>query len=182
MAGVETSTGNQEYEPAILRPEAPDEIKRFVDFRIDSVEWHPVRFPPDGGPNIPESLQGKVNFEEYYDQGMWTAYVDAGGFSLLGVKLAPDFTIPRHHHNMHQLVFVHEGEAWQGAKRFVPGDWYFTRAGHSYSLTAGPEGVTVFEIRAEPMQNLTLVWDDVDPAKWAHGRRPGGLAESHSKS
>jgi hypothetical protein len=176
-----TDTEATEREPAIKMPETPDAIKRFVDFRIDDVDWHQVRFPPDGGPNIPEPLQGKVNFEEYYDQGMWTAYIDAGGFNLLGVKLAPNFTIPRHHHNMHQLVFVYEGEAWQGAKRFGPGDWYFTRAEHPYSLTAGPEGVTVFEIRAEAMQNLTLVWDDVDPAKWVHGRRPGGPAEALSE-
>jgi hypothetical protein len=45
---------------------------------------------------------------------------------------------------------------------------------HAYSVTAGPEGSTVFEIRSEPITELTTVWAERDPAKRVHGRRPGG--------
>jgi quercetin dioxygenase-like cupin family protein len=153
-----------------------DTIKRSVTFNLDDVEWMQVHSAADGHDtgNYPDTLVGQVDFHEFYEHGMWTAFVDAGAFNVLGVKLAPNFTIPRHHHGLHQLVIVHEGEVWQGSKRFVPGDVYFTRANHAYSVTAGPEGSTVFEIRAEPITQLTTVWDERDPAKWVHGRRPGG--------
>jgi hypothetical protein len=155
------------------------EIRRFIPFNLDEVTWTKVKVSSDGHEfeGVPETLHGKVDFEAYHDFGMWTAYIDAGGFNLLGVKMVPNFTIPRHHHNVHQLVLVHEGEVWQGKRRFVPGDAYFTRAGHPYSITAGPEGCTVFEIRAEPLADLQLFWDEDDPAKWVHGRRPGGPAD-----
>lgn len=157
-----------------------DTASRFIPFNLNDVEWIKVKVSPTGEEfhGIPESLVGKVDFGEYHDFGLWTAYIDAGNFNLLGVKLAANFTIPRHHHNMDQLVMVHEGEVWQGNRCFVPGDAYFTRAGHPYSITAGPDGATVFEIRSEPLAELTLVWDEANPDKWVHGRRPGGPAAS----
>ena len=155
-----------------------ESVKRFIPFNLDKVEWTRVKVSPTGGEfeGVPDGLKGKVNFEDYHDFGLWTAFIDAGNFNLLGVKMAANFTIPRHHHNMDQLVLVHEGEVWQGNMRLVPGDAYFTRAGHSYSITAGPDGATVFEIRSQPLTELTLVWDEADPDKWTHGRRPGGPA------
>ncbi|MBV9661664.1 MAG: hypothetical protein JO337_10955 [Acidimicrobiales bacterium] len=148
------------------------ELPRIVNFNLDQVEWTQVAAPRADDPRIPEAVRADVDLEEFWRKGMWTSYIDAGAFNLLGVKLAPDFTIPRHHHNLHQLVLVHEGEIWQGALRFGPGDAYFTRAGHPYSVTAGPEGSVAFEIRYEPISELTIVWDEADPAKWVHGRRP----------
>jgi hypothetical protein len=155
-----------------------DHLKRFVDFDLDDLEWTKVTAPKEGRPGMPESIYGQLDFEAFYGHGMWTAFIDAGAFNILGIKLAPDFTIPRHHHNSHQLVLVHQGELWQGANRFVPGDGYFTRAEHPYSVTAGPEGSVAFEIRADPIQHLTTAWDEGDPSRWVHGRRPGGPAES----
>ena len=158
--------------------QADENIRRFIPFNLDNLEWARVKVSPSGEEfeGVPEELQGAVNFEEYHDYGMWTAFVDAGSFNVLGVKMAPNYTIPRHHHNIDQLVLVHEGEVWQGKRRFVRGDAYFTRAGHPYSITAGPDGCTVFEIRATPIAELKLWWDEADPAKWVHGRRPGGPA------
>jgi hypothetical protein len=175
MSGTQAETADTEEYRRDWHSEVED-FKRVINFNLDEVTWTQVRFPKDGQPGHPESLRGKVDFEAYYDHGMWTAFIDAGAFNILGVKLAPNFTIPRHHHNLHQLVLVHEGEVWQGRQRFVPGDGYFTRADHPYSVTAGPEGSIAFEIRFQPIQDLGLVWDDVDPAKWVHGRRPGGPA------
>jgi hypothetical protein len=154
------------------------ELPRTVLFNFGNVEWTQVVTDEAGSMTgtIPESLKGHVNFAEYYAKGMWTAFIDAGAFNVLGVKLAPDYTIQRHHHNMHQLVLVQEGEVWQGNRCYKPGDGYFTRAYHPYSVTAGPEGSISFEIRTEPIGTLETIWDEADPAKWVHGRRPGGPA------
>jgi hypothetical protein len=151
-------------------------LKRSINFNLDEVEWTQVATGKDGDGTgtLPKSLAGAVDFEQYYAHGMWTAFIDAGGFNLLGVKLAPNYTIQRHHHNFHQLVLVHAGEVWQGRQRFIPGDGYFTRAGHAYSVTAGPEGSVSFEIRFDPITELQTVWDEDDPERWIHGRRPGG--------
>ena len=180
--GQETSNGQPS--PIAMSAEwgrqTADSIKRSVLFNLDQLEWTKVECPPngEGTGTLPESLIGKVDFEKYYAQGMWTAYVDAGAFNILGVRLAPNYTIQRHHHNFHQLVLVHEGEAWQGNRRFVPGDGYFTRAYQPYSVTAGPEGSTAFEIRFDPIVNLETIWDEDNPDRWVHGRRPGGPASS----
>jgi hypothetical protein len=155
-----------------------DTVRRSIIFNLDDVEWTQVTSPKDGEGTgtLPPSLISKVNFEDYYAHGMWTAFVDAGAFNLLGVKLAPDYTIQRHHHNLHQLVLVHQGEVWQGNRRFVPGDGYFTRANHPYSVTAGPEGSVAFEVRFDPIIDLQTIWDEDNPDRWVHGRRPGGPA------
>jgi len=154
------------------------ELPRTVLFNLENVEWYPVVALPDGSNTgtLPDSLKGHLDFAEYYAKGMWTAFVDAGAFNILGVRLGPDYTIQRHHHNFHQLVLVHEGEVWQGNRCYKPGDGYFTRAFHPYSVTAGPEGSTSFEIRFDPIGELQTIWDESDPAKWVHGKRPGGPA------
>src|SRR4051794_21961068 len=110
------------------------DLKRFIPFDLADPDWVRVTHASDGkdSGNFPESLVGRVDFEKYWDQGMWTAYIDAGAFNILGIKLGPNFTIPRHHHNIHQLVFVHEGEVWSGSQVYRRGGGYFTRAGHSY--------------------------------------------------
>lgn len=155
------------------------ETRRFVAFDFNDLEWTKVKVSADGHEfdGIPDTIAGKVDFAEFHDFGMWTAYVDAGSFNVLGVKLAPNYTIPRHHHNIDQLVLVHEGEVWQGSQRYQPGEAYFTRAGHAYSLTAGDQGATVFEIRSTPLAELKLWWDEADPNRWVHGRRPGRAAQ-----
>ena len=157
-----------------------ESVRRSVIFNLDGVEWTQVTAGKDGEGTgtLPASLIGKVDFEKFYAHGMWTAFIDAGAFNLLGVKLAPNFTIPRHHHNFHQLVLIHSGEAWQGKRRFVAGDGYFTRAKHPYSVTAGPEGSVVFEVRFNPITELETIWDEDNPERWVHGRRPGGPAAS----
>jgi quercetin dioxygenase-like cupin family protein len=179
MAIAESETGSSQQ----VSPEVAKQIARMVTFNLDDLEWRQITADRDGrNHNMPESMVGKVDFEAFYGHGMWISWIDAGAFNVLGVKLAPNFTIPRHHHPLHQLVMVHEGEVWQGNRRYLPGDVYFTRANHPYSVTAGPEGSISFEIRFEPREQLRTVWDDVDPAKWVHGRRPGGPASSAKAS
>jgi hypothetical protein len=179
MADTDLDTGQLSETGRLRWFSQTENLKRVINFNLDHLTWDKVEFPVDW-PEAPEPLRGKVNFKEFYDHGLWTSFIDAGAFNILGVKLAPDYTIPRHHHNTHQLVLIHAGEAWQGSQSFHPGDGYFTRAEHPYSVTAGPEGVTLFEIRFDPIQTLTTVWDEHDPAKWVHGRRPGGPAHDRA--
>ena len=75
----------------------------------------------------------------------------ADGYSLLCVHYAPNAQIPRHRHDVAQIVLVLEGEAWQGNRRFGPGAGYFTPAGSAYAVKAGPEGVRLVEFRHSPL-------------------------------
>jgi hypothetical protein len=182
MEGIMTSTEAPKYEKVEeWQANVAAEIPRMLTFNLDNLDWMQVTSTPDGattGIQPDSELVGVVDFEKFYAQGMWTAFVDAGAFNVLGVKLAANYTIPRHHHNMHQLVFVHEGEIWQGNRSYHAGDVYFTRAFHPYSVTAGPEGSIAFELRVGPIGELQTIWDEQDPAKWVHGRRPGGPASA----
>jgi len=76
---------------------------------------------------------------------------DAGGYSLLCVRYAPDAVVPRHRHDVAQVVLVLEGELWQGNRRFGPGMGYFTPAGSAYAVKAGPDGVRLVEFRHSPL-------------------------------
>jgi hypothetical protein len=149
-----------------------DAQKRFIPFNLDDLEWKQVKVSADGREftSRPATLE-PVDFDEYFAHGLWNAFIDAGVFNILGVRMAPGFTIPRHHHNIDQLVLIHEGEVWLGNRSYHAGDGYFTRAGHTYTITAGPEGATVFEIRKDPITSLTLDWDEGDPSRWVHGRK-----------
>ena len=69
------------------------------------------------------------------------------GASLLGVRYAPNAEIPRHKHDVAQIVVVLEGELHQGNRAFGPGQGYYTPAHGPYAIKAGPAGVRVIEFR-----------------------------------
>ncbi|MBV9660934.1 MAG: hypothetical protein JO337_07230 [Acidimicrobiales bacterium] len=75
--------------------------------------------------------------------------------SLLGVRYTPNAFIPRHKHNVAQIVIVVEGELRQGNRRFGPGEGYYTPAEGPYAVQAGPEGVKVLEFRPGWLQFTT---------------------------
>ncbi|HKE75641.1 MAG TPA: cupin domain-containing protein [Acidimicrobiales bacterium] len=76
---------------------------------------------------------------------------DPSGYSLLCVRYAPGAVVPRHRHDVAQVVLVLDGELWQGNRRFGPGAGYFTPAGSAYTVKAGPEGVRLVEFRHSPL-------------------------------
>src|SRR5215831_15251026 len=61
-------------------------------------------------------------------------HTDESGFSLQAVRYAPGAYIPRHHHDVAQVVLVLEGEAFLGNRRVGPGQGYYTPAGKGYSV------------------------------------------------
>jgi hypothetical protein len=89
-------------------------------------------------------------------------------FNAFGVRYAARFSVPRRHHNLRQLVIVFGGtvtvewglEGEDGRESFGLGEFWVTDAGTPYSLTTGPEAVTVVESWSKPVDQLTTYWHD----------------------
>jgi quercetin dioxygenase-like cupin family protein len=143
------------------------------------VDWVPIDRGPHGeGPGFaeekivyPSSLQEAVDIGGHFRNQLWTHSMEFGQFHLLRVKMAPDFRLPRHRHNLHQIVFVTRGQAQQGSRVFKVGDGWSTPAEQVYSVTAGPEGCETVEVRFEPIGDLTTTFVEENPAMW--GPRAG---------
>ena len=95
-----------------------------------------------------------------------TLYADFehDGISLGVYTFPPNFSFPRHWHDCDQIVFVLEGSVSTGNKQLRPGEGYYTRAGATYSFTAGPRGVRFMEFR--PVTNFRTVFVEDDPKRW----------------
>ena len=87
------------------------------------------------------------------------------GISLGVYTFPPNFRLPRHWHDCDQIVFVLEGSMSTGNKQLRPGEGYYTRAGATYSFTAGPRGVRFMEFR--PVTNFRTVFVEDNPTRWA---------------
>ena len=146
---------------------AREVAKGLVFFNFAETPWFPLHMEPDGGGEFPDVIVENVDLVKYYE-GMELQALDFGAFNILNVRIPPGFKVPRHHHNIDQLVFVLEGSSVQGNKSMGRGEGYFTRAGNPYSITAGPEGLTWMEIRSQTLTDLTTTWVDLDPAHWVH--------------
>jgi quercetin dioxygenase-like cupin family protein len=123
--------------------------------------------------DVPESVRGKVDLNEYLGNGTIQIQIllnqtDANGYSLQGVKYPPNAYIPRHRHDVDQVVLVLEGELRQGNRIVNAGSGYFTPAGDAYAVKAGPEGVHLVEFRHAGL-NFSTEWVEDDPDRWAHG-------------
>ena len=92
---------------------------------------------PEGGSGM--FLQALVN------------HTDAEGYTLISVRYPPNTKVPRHSHDVPQVVMVLEGELRQGNRRLGPGAGYYTPAGGAYVVTAGADGAHVIEFRHNPM-------------------------------
>lgn len=114
-----------------------------------------------------------VDMEQTFKGNMWWSTKVDPSFNLNGLRCAPDFAVPRHHHNLDELIIVFGGAfhvAWgkdgeEGSRTVGPGEFWISRAGTPYLMTAGPEGVTYVETWPEPMANLETYWHD---AGWVH--------------
>ncbi|SNQ45271.1 hypothetical protein FRACA_10030 [Frankia canadensis] len=145
------------------------DVPKVAYFQLDVDEGWKQSKPniesPDG--NVPEVVRETADVLEYFRGGLFTRREQVGSLHMLEMKLAPNFVIPRHHHNMDQLVLVLEGRARQGRRWFEPGEGYFTKAMVPYSTAAGPEGCRLVEIRKDRIEDLKIWWDDDNPSHWA---------------
>ena len=104
----------------------------------------------------------------------------ADGFSLVHVRFAPGYRLPRHSHSADCLYYVVSGEAHMGSRVLKPGDGFFILAEVPYAYTAGPEGVEVLEFRLATtfdikIRDKTLEhWKPVIEAVKAHGETWAG--------
>jgi hypothetical protein len=120
--------------------------------------WH------DGGP----LADAPVDMEATFDGGMWISTKVDRSFNLNGLRCRPNFTVPRHHHNMRELIVVFGGEftvEWgpdggEGRRTIGAGQFWVSDAGTPYMMTAGPEGVTYMETWPGPAATLETYWHE----------------------
>jgi len=98
-----------------------------------------------------------------------TKPIDVAHFNRNPLKVVPNFVVPKHHHNMDEMIFVFEGEyniehgdpGEETTTRVGPGQFFLSRAGTPYTMTSGPEGVIYIETWPNPVSTLQTVWHDV---------------------
>lgn len=85
------------------------------------------------------------------------------GFSLTSLRLAPDYILPAHHHDVDCLYYVESGLILLGRRRIDRGGGFFVRAGSPYGYQAGTEGATVLEFRNAT--NFNMIITETSPTK-----------------
>lgn len=117
---------------------------------------------------VPDSIRENVDLASYFENTTWfqplVVQPEANGFSLVAYRFAPNHTTPRHYHDGDQIVFVLEGEVRLGNRKLGPGTGYFTAAGQTYSITAGPEGARIMEFRS--VTEFRTVFVEDKPERW----------------
>lgn len=88
-------------------------------------------------------------------------------YSLVRVRFAPHYVLPRHSHDADCLYYIAEGSVVMGSQILGAGDGFFVPAGAPYAYEAGPDGVTVLEFRTRTSFDMTI---------------PGGQVERLAKS
>lgn len=94
--------------------------------------------------------------------------IDIPAFNRNPLRVKPGFTVPRHSHNIDEIVLVLQGQytieygPLDALETVVvtPGQLFHSRAGTSYTMTAGPEGVTYIETWGVPVGALKTIWED----------------------
>jgi hypothetical protein len=149
-------------------------------FLIDDPDWTPMSIDQQSNPTY-FWIDGRPladapgDFRATFDGAMWRGprAIDVPGFNRNPLKVRPNFTVPRHHHNMDEMILVFAGEYsidhGEGAERAVtrvcPGQFFVSRAGTPYTMTAGSEGVIYIETWPERVGKLETTWHDVG---WIH--------------
>jgi quercetin dioxygenase-like cupin family protein len=151
----------------------------FADL-LDGQDWVPMSEDQQDNPSyfwIDGRLlaDAPVDFHATFHDAMWVTAkpIDVPSFNRNPLRVRPQFVVPRHHHNMDEMIFVFQGEynidhgegAEAATTRVGPGEFFLSRAGTPYTMTAGPEGVTYIETWPRPVKTLETVWHDVG---WVH--------------
>jgi quercetin dioxygenase-like cupin family protein len=116
----------------------------------------------------PDNIPDAVDLHVFHDGTckVQTLYADPenDGVSLGVYAFPPNFSLPRHWHDCDQIVYVLEGSVSIGNRQLRPGEGYYTRAGATYSFTAGPRGARFMEFR--PVTNFRTVFVEDNPDRW----------------
>jgi hypothetical protein len=115
-----------------------------------------------------------VDFAKTFGTNMQVAAKVDRSFNINGLRCTPNFAVPKHHHNLDELIIVFAGSftvRWpdEDGKELTqtigPGEFWISKAGTPYQMTAGPDGVTYTETWPEPMAKLVTWWHD---ECWVH--------------
>ncbi|WP_024793581.1 cupin domain-containing protein [Tomitella biformata] len=145
---------------------------------VDDSDWVPIGlnvlpsyYWNDGG----TLADSPVDFVATFSGNMFvtTKPIEMSRFNRNPLRVLPGFVVPRHHHNMDEMLFVlageysieyDEGDELRTAK-VRPGEFFISRAGTAYTMTAGPEGVTYIETWPRSVTELETFWHDFG---WTH--------------
>jgi hypothetical protein len=105
-----------------------------------------------------------------------TKPVDTKHFNRGPLRVRPNWRVPRHHHNLPEMILIfqgqytitHEVDGVEVDTVVGPGDFFVSRPGTPYTMTAGPEGVTYIETWPVRASYLHTWWYD-----WGWIGRPG---------
>jgi len=154
VSTVSDDPTTQEWQTRMMRSAGPPtDPEKMSFFDLHDMPWTGVvtgREQPEDIGNPMTSLKALVN------------PAGESGCSLQAVKYRPNSVVPRHRHDVAQVVMILEGEARLGSRVIKPGAGYYTPAGFAYSVHAGPEGVTLVEFRPTPL-NFSSEYDAAKP-------------------
>jgi quercetin dioxygenase-like cupin family protein len=136
-------------------------------------------FGPDGAPSLKET--GMMASPGFAPPGMVTdddrALLRQGedvrvlfrqsgdaGLSLVHVKFAPGYLLPRHSHSADCVYYVLHGEVKLGKRVVGAGEGFFVPKDHPYAYQAGPDGVELLEFR--DATSFDFVVHETSPARW----------------
>jgi mannose-6-phosphate isomerase-like protein (cupin superfamily) len=142
----------------------------FFDLLADD-GWEPLPFDSadatfywnDGG----FMTAAPVDIAATFDGAMWRSTDVEPAFKWQGRRIRPEFTVPKRHHNLRQLMIVvagqldveygdHDGKS----ERVGPGEFWVAEKKVPYAMTAGPDGVTYLECWTQPISVLETYWHD----------------------
>jgi quercetin dioxygenase-like cupin family protein len=139
---------------------------------FDSNTMEPIVPTPEAfeGTVVPEKLRDKINLAELHGTRLTLKVLlnqsSDNGYSLVQVTAAPHTVMQRHKHNVDQIVWCVAGSMTQGNRLIEAGSGYFTPANQAYGYEAGPDGVTVLEFRASPLDKTETVFVEENPVRW----------------
>ncbi|MGH3253149.1 MAG: hypothetical protein ACRDOI_44000 [Trebonia sp.] len=138
----------------------------WVPMSLAGQQESPTYYWEDGG----LLKDAPVDFDATFAENMFvsTKPIKFMTFFRNPLKVVPNFTVPRHLHNIDETIIVFKGEykiefGDPAEGKFVtvkPGNFFTSRAGTPYTMTAGPEGVTYIETWGTPVSSLKTVWYD----------------------
>lgn len=147
----------------------------FADL-LDGADWVALSLDQQGFPSYfwtdgSSFADAPVDFAATFDGAMWMSRkpIDLPAFNRNPLRVRANFVVPRHHHNVDEMIFVLQGEyrieygdeAALETVRVGPGDCFTSHAGTPYTMTAGPEGVIYIETWPTPVRKLETTWHDV---------------------
>lgn len=135
----------------------------WVPLALDQQD-NPTYFWHDGRP----LTEAPVDFAATFDGAMWMTRkpIRIFKFNRNPLRVRANFVVPRHHHSLDEMVIVLAGEYTitygdaGESMRIGPGEYFISRAGTPYTMTAGAEGVTYIETWPAPLPSLLTYWHE----------------------